>query len=86
MDFKKLELMDMELKLMEGLDVEVLRFSALRGHFRVRGIASGGGLHLAKGNLHTETRNPVEKGQKRRRLTQSRPLVPNWEPTMCKSW
>lgn len=33
MDFKKLELMDAELKLMEGLVVEVLRLSALRGHF-----------------------------------------------------
>lgn len=40
--------MDIELKLMEGLDVEVLWFSALRGHFQVRGIASGGGLHLAR--------------------------------------
>lgn len=33
MDFKKPELMDAELKLMEGLVLEVLRLSALRGHF-----------------------------------------------------
>lgn len=50
MDIKKVGLMDEELMLMEELDVEVLRSNALRGHFPVRGVASGGEVHLAKGN------------------------------------
>lgn len=49
MDIKKVGLMDEELTLMEELSVEVLRSNALRGHFQVRGVASGGGPHLAKG-------------------------------------
>lgn len=50
MDIKKVGLMDEELMLMEELDVEVLRSNAHKGHFQVRGVASGGGVHLAKGN------------------------------------
>lgn len=41
--------MDEELTLTGELGMEVLRSNALRGHFQVRGVASGGGLHLAKG-------------------------------------
>lgn len=53
MDFKKLELT-------EGLGVEVLRFSVLRGRPQARRCTYGRGLQLPRAMPYRETRSPVE--------------------------
>lgn len=53
MDFKKLELT-------EGLGVEVLRFSVLRGHLQARRSTYGRGPHWPRAMPYRETRSPVE--------------------------